>query len=308
MIAAVLQGALWPAPWPFLLLFLLQFPNGHLVSPRWRPAAWLAGVIPVTLVALSAVYPGPLQPFGSITNPLGLPGAPGDLLRQIDLSTIGNVTGLVLLAAVASIVERFRRSVGDERQQLKWLAYAGTLALVGQLVSLPLPRAVGNLITDGAFYGLPIAIGVAMLRYHLYDIDLIIRRTLIYGALTASLAAVYLGGVVLLQQLFRALAGQSSDLAIVGSTLSIAALFQPLRHRIHRTIDRRFYRRKYDAARVLAGFGATMRDEVDLSQLADHLVAVVEQTMQPAHVSLWLNPVTTARSFAASRDASLHHP
>jgi hypothetical protein len=309
VIAAVLQNALWPAQWSFLVLLLLLFPNGHLVSPRWRPVAWLAVVIPATLVSLSAVYPGPLQPFESLPNPIGLPGAPGDLLRQLDLSKAANLTAVPFLAAVISIVVRFRRSVGDERQQLKWLAYASGLAFASQAAgAIALPPSVGNLVGNLAMYSLPVAIGVAMLRYHLYDIDLIIRRTLVYGALTATLAAVYFGGVVLLQQLFRTIVGQTSDLAIVGSTLAIAALFQTLRYRIQRTIDRRFYRRRYDATRVLAGFGATLRDEVDLSQLTDHLLAVVEDTMQPAQVSLWLNPVATARSFTASRAASPRRP
>jgi hypothetical protein len=156
----------------------------------------------------------------------------------------------------------------------------------------------GALILIGAMSGLALSVGIAILRYRLYDIDLVINRTLVYGALTAILALIYYGSVVVLQQLFRALTGQRSDLAIVVSTLTIAALFNPLRRRIQEAIDRRFYRRKYDAAKTLAAFSVAMRDEVDLKTLAERIVTVVEDTMQPAHVSLWLRPAESIRAKA----------
>jgi hypothetical protein len=194
---------------------------------------------------------------------------------------------------------RWRRAGGNERQQLKWLAYAG--AIIGAGVVGGVASAYVSGVTyltvftigvgvAGITIGIPVAIGTAMLMHSLYDVDVLINRTLVYGALTASLAAVYLGSVVGLQSLFRALSGEGSQLAVVASTLAIAALFNPLRRRIQSFIDRRFYRRKYDAAQTLQTFSAKLRDETDLEALNDDLVSVVRETMQPTHASLWLRP------------------
>jgi hypothetical protein len=197
--------------------------------------------------------------------------------------------------APADQVDSLRRIVhghplpGDhEHRLLIWLLSApqtpsdlGTQSLWGALL-----EDVGVL----SFAGVPVAIGFAVLKYRLYDIDLLINRTLVYGALTATLVAVYVGSIVMLQGLLRALIGQESQLAIVASTLAVAALFNPLRHRIQAFIDRRFYRRKYDARKTLEAFSSTLRDETDLEALSEDLVGVVRETMQPAHASLWLRP------------------
>jgi hypothetical protein len=203
---------------------------------------------------------------------------------------------------VASLMVRFRRSRGQERQQMKWLTYTATTLTAMLLVDIPLPHdTVWYPLVDSliglVFAGMPVAVGIAVLRYRLYDIDVIINRTLVYGTLTATLVSVYFGGVATTQAIFRTLTGQQEQpqLAIVVSTLVIAALFNPLRRRIQSFIDRRFYRRKYDAAKTLEAFSAKLRDETDLDALSDNLVGVVRETMQPAHVSLWLRPETPSK-------------
>jgi hypothetical protein len=199
------------------------------------------------------------------------------------------------VGAVISLVVRFRRARGDERQQIKWFASAATLTLVWISVLWEstlggLPGVIFALSSLLVIPSIPIATGIAMLRYRLYDIDRIINRTLVYGALTAMLVAVYVGGVTATQAIFRALTGQEQQpqLAVVVSTLVIAALFMPLRRRIQAFIDRRFYRRKYDARKTLEAYSARLRDETDLEALSDDLVEVVKETMQPSHISLWL--------------------
>ena len=184
---------------------------------------------------------------------------------------------------------RYRRASGVERQQLKWLALAAVLATLF-LVGQPLGEALWNLLDAATTTALYVAVGIAILRYRLYDIDLLINRTLAYGSLTATLVALYFGGIVVLQRLFVVLTGERSTLAVVGSTLLIAALFNPLRRRIQSFVDRRFYRRKYDAAKTLEAFSARLRDETDLDALNSEFVGVVRETVQPAYVSMWLRP------------------
>jgi hypothetical protein len=298
------EGMVWLTAWfggpivfaLFAIVFLL-FPNGRLPSRRWRPVVWLELVAIVCLVAF-AFEPGPLGNLGlvRVSNPFGMRGAAA-LLGT--LSWVGfYMTFAVAVAGGISLVVRFRRARGVERQQIKWLAFSGVVfcavfAAGPFLWSLPQAPATAwiwpVLFLAGAST-IPVAVGIAILRYRLYDIDLIINRTLVYGSLTAILALVYLGGVVALQGTFRTLTGQESTLAVVASTLAIAALFIPLRRRIQAFIDRRFYRRKYDAAKTLEAFSAKLRDETDLNALSDDLVSVVRATMQPAHVSLWLRP------------------
>jgi hypothetical protein len=203
---------------------------------------------------------------------------------------------VVGLGAVISLFVRFHRARGDERQQIKWFAYAAALTLVWTFVVDGIPDRNRLFETVTALLGLlvipllPVATGVAIFKYRLYDVDRIVNRTLVYVALTASLVLVYLGGVISLQYTFRILTGGSSQLAVVVSTLTIAALFNPLRRRIQGFIDRRFFRRKYDAAKVLEGFSVTLREETDLDRLTPELLGVVRETMQPAHTSLWLRP------------------
>ena len=278
--------------WFLIVAFLpLLFPTGRLPSSRWRPVLWgTAGFIALfTLVTwLSPASLDLRLPF--VRNPLGLELEFMNLLGGVVYLTFP----LLVVASGMAVIVRFRRSRGDERQQLKWFAYA-VVVMIGvfvvwfsfELAGLAPPGALTFVLP---LIGLPIAAGIAILKYRLYDIDVIINRTLVYGVLTATLALVYFGSVVSLQYVFRALTGQESQLAVVASTLAIAALFQPLRRHIQGFIDRRFYRRKYDAARVLAAFNARLRDEVDLDALGSDLIGVVEDTIQPAHVSLWMRP------------------
>jgi hypothetical protein len=297
------RTAAWVGNWIWLValsplgLFLLLFPDGHPPSPRWRPVAWVQAAALAGWFVSQALVPGPLVNAGyeSVDNPYGIEALGGVL------KVVGAVSGFLLLTAVLvstfSVVVRFRRSRGDERRQIEWVAYAGALVafvVIAQLaIETALPETdllveVFNLGLVVALTSVPIAAGVAILKYHLYEIDAIINRTLVYGSLTAALAGIYLGSVVVLQYLFRVLTGQDSQLAVVASTLAIAALFGPLRRRVQGFIDRRFYRRKYDAAKTLEAFSSKLRDEVDLDTLRGDLVMVVEETLQPQHASLWL--------------------
>jgi hypothetical protein len=294
------QWAAWVASWvgivgfaPTVTFLLLLFPDGRLPSRRWRPVGWLAIAAIVTLVMGSAFTPGPLVDYPEIRNPVGF--SPFGILLE-DGGVGWLLLPLSVVLSATSMVVRFRRAIGEERQQIKWLALAAVFAAVGW-VALTFTyetelEAAGVLLGLLSFLSIPLAVGVAVLKYRLYDIDILINRTLVYGALTATLVAVYFGGVTLLQGVLRALTGQQSTLAVVVSTLLIAALFNPLRRRIQSFIDRRFYRRKYDAAKTLEAFSAKLRDETDLDALNAELVAVVRETMQPAHVSLWLRPDT----------------
>jgi hypothetical protein len=228
-----------------------------------------------------------------VVNPLGIEALrPLDRVTQVDI-ILTVLLLVIVLCSVASLVVRFRRSDGEERQQMKWLTYAAAANFATLLLAFSLPAdsfwypAVASL-SDLVPAGLPVAVGIVVLRYHLYNIDPLINRTLVYGSLTVMLAAVYFGGVATTEAILRALTGQQEQpqLAIVVSTLAIAALFNPLRRRIQAFIDKRFYRRKYDAAKTLEAFSAKLRDETDLDALSDDLVGVVRETMQPAHVSV----------------------
>jgi hypothetical protein len=304
-----LSNWLWvPAVGLVGTFLLLLFPDGRLPSRRWRPIAWLSGAMIVVLSAAILLAPGPLEGLEGSRNPFGLEGAPWvEYAAYIVLPLLP----LCFLASVLSLVLRYRRSGGEEREQIKWIAYAasvvGLLYLIAMVASAMFPSeeawfAPGSplwldLLSVAAllsFTAIPITVGFAILRYRLYNIDLVINRTLVYVTLTAMLALVYLGGVATTQAIFRTLTGQEQQpqLAVVISTLAIAALFNPLRRRIQSFIDRRFYRSKYDARKTLETFSAKLRDETDLDALNDDLVSVVAETMQPAHVSLWLRPDT----------------
>jgi hypothetical protein len=289
-IAAWLGEWIWVPILGMTTTFLpLLFPDGRLPSRRWRLVAWIAGgAIVLTAVAFLLV-PGPLSQTPSLDSPVGVGGPSA---RKF-LEALGGA-GLVLMvvttaAAAASLVMRFRRAVGDERQQLKWIAFAAVLLAVGFILT-----AVGyDLALVLTIPLIPIAMAIAVLRYRLYDLDLVINRTLVYGLVTLLLGLVYAAAIFLPQVLFVGVESNNS-LLIAASTLAVAALFRPVRRRIQGFIDRRFYRRRYDATRTLEAFSARLRDEVDLNSLTGELLAVVRSTMQPAHVSLWLRLPETA--------------
>jgi hypothetical protein len=295
-VAAWMSSWLWVPSNALLVYVALLFPDGRLPSKRWKPVAWLVGIAAVVGVSVAAVLPVPVCNVCIIENPLGIEGLES-VSELVDALIEAFWYGLGLVA-VASLFVRFRRAGGVERQQIKWLAYTASLVVLGAILAYGVYSAtgvrwtwqVGLALLAVGFVGTPIAVGIAISRYRLYDIDLLINRTLVYGALTAMLALVYFGDVVLFQAAFRALTGQESQLAIVASTLAIAALFNPLRRRLKAFIDRRFYRSKYDARKTLEAFSAKLRDETDLDALSEDLVGVVRETMQPAHVSLWLRP------------------
>ena len=272
---------------------LLLFPNGRLLSRRWRPIAWCAGAGITGMLIFNSATPDLLPESATVQNPFGIDSPL--IAPLLNLSLLIMWVGII--GSVASVVVRFRRAGRVQRQQIKWLAAAGVALAVITPIDVLLERALGGgafVATTIGVLGLPVAVGIAILRHRLYDIDVVINRALVYGALTATLAGVYLGSVLLLQLLLAPLTA-SSKLAIVVSTLAVAALFQPARRRIQAIVDRRFYRRKYDAARTLERFGAQLRDEVDLDALGRELRAVVAETMQPAHVSLWLRDPQSTR-------------
>jgi len=300
--ALVVLGA-WTQNWYWYLLLSLVlvylpllFPDGRLLSRRWLAVAVVAGIGTLGTVVLGALADTLLvEGAGRIENPIGVEGLA--YVEDLPIFRVLNVLlGVGIVGAVASVVVRFRRSQGIERQQMKWFVYAVALLLAVPLEGY-VPEFVENGLSGLTLIALPAAIGIAVLRYRLYDIDLVINRTLVYGSLTVLLGTIYLGGVVSLQYAFRTLTGGESQLAVVASTLAIAALFNPLRRRIQAFIDRRFFRSKYDAAKVLQDFSMKLRDEVDLDSLSGDLVEVVRETVQPTHVSLWLRPPDEIETF-----------
>ncbi len=289
-------------PYVALLILLgLLFPDGRLPGRLWRPFAWLtAATASVAIIALAG-SPEPLWALrGSLRNPLGIEG--------LDSGAVWIVTQACMytlaLVSAGSLVVRLRRSSGMRRQQLKWVVAAGALAATGAMSNRVLHPLLDSTWSSWATFvlmiaglmSIPVAMGIAILRHRLYDIDRIINRALVYGPLTATLALLYVGGVVGLQAVVRAITGHGSTLAVVASTLAIAALFGPLRRRVQEFVDRRFYRRKYDAAKTLEAFSARLRNETDLEELSDALMGVARETMQPEHVSLWLRSETTTEA------------
>jgi len=308
-IRSLAETAAWFGSWtwiPLVLvptsLLLLLFPDGRLLSPRWRPVAWCAAIGIVGYALSSALETGGLGDYPMIPNPYGVDSP---LVGMVGLAGV-ILAGCSTVASAVSLIVRLRRAGSEQRQQIKWFAYGGVV-VVGIIVASGFVSiwsvSVSILIISVALLGLPVFTGIAILKYRLYDIDVIINRTLVYGSLTITLAAVYFAGVVGTQYVFRAVTGQERlpQLAVVVSTLAIAAMFDPLRRRIQSFIDRRFYRRKYDAAKTLEAFSARLRDETDLAALSEELVSVVRQTMQPDHVSLWLRPDTASKGRKTAR-------
>ncbi len=278
---------LWLACGGFVLLLT---PTGSLPSPRWRWWARVAAAAPLLLVLLFAVDPQPLAPeHPTVDNPLAVPVPAGVLLAVAAVDAV--IVLATLVAAAGSLVVRFRRARGTERQQLRWVAVGaavvGAVALLVGVVAGAMAKDRVVLAALGTCVALlPLATGAAILRYRLYDLDRIISRTLAYGLLTVLLGGGYAGVVLGLGQLL----GRDSSLVVAGATLAVAAAFQPARRRIQRAVDRRFNRRRYDAARTIQAFSARLRQQVDLEALTGELLAVVEQTMQPTRASLWLRP------------------
>lgn len=317
------EAAAWVRSWIWIIsgglgvFLVLLFPNGRLASVRWRYLAWLNVFVIVGGSIAVAFSPGPIDGLGPIRNPLGIDSlgtAFGE--RLVDSVEVFQIT--VALVAVVSPFVWLRYAGFKERQQVKWFAYAAVLLIIGALITSLVPDLqdarwvswVGFVIYIAGLVGLPVAVGIAVLHQHLYGIDILINRTLVYGSLTTLLALLYFGGValvqgtgsVIFQMPFRTFTDQNNQFVTVGATLAIAALFTPLRRWIQGFIDKRFYRGKYDARKTLTAFSAKLRDETDLDTLSEDLVEVIKETMQPANVSLWL------RSDVASKGAWLDRP
>jgi hypothetical protein len=286
----------WCDTWEFAVDFgllaalLLLFPSGRPPSPRWRWVLWLAAT-GVVLATVGALGLWPLR--GRALLQLHTPDSVGVLGVLYRLGSWA--TEVAILAAVASLVVRFRRASGAERQQLKWLFYWVAVIVVGfPITRVVLDKVSSELAADMVFalliVPIPLAVGVAIVRHRLYDVDRLINRTLVYGLLTALLAAVYVGVVLVLAQLFGGLRAEPPSWAVATATLAVATLFHPAHRRIQQAVDRRFNRRRYDAAKTIERFSGRLRDELDLDTLSGELLAVVDQSMQPTSASLWLRP------------------
>ena len=304
-VAAAFDNVLWlPAIGLTGTFLILLFPGGHLLSPRWRLVAWLAAVT-IALGAATIIFdPGPMSDssFPTAVNPLGIEPLAGVLAWA---RAIVILLPVAIVASAASLVVRFRRSRGDDRLQMKWLATAAglvavifgaveimSISLEGPLNTVPQWLQVLQDVALLSFCLIPISIGFAVLRYRLYEIDVIIRRTLVYTVLAAVLIGLYLGGVAILSAVLQAITGQSGTLAVTISTLAVAAVFQPLRRRIQHTVDHRLYRPKYNAAQTLHVFSGRLRDQIELDTLSAGVLDVVNATLQPRSASLWLRPAS----------------
>jgi hypothetical protein len=297
----------WLPLFALILVFTpLLFPTGRLLSARWRPVAVLAAAATTAIAVLNALQPTlKLQNEDyNVRNPVGLSDVPDP-----DEGALGSVLFGVLavsaVAALVSLVLRFRRVRGVGRQQLKWVTYAVALAILFQLVTAPFPEGgVRDVLFGLTVAFIPVAAGIAILRYRLYDIDRLINRTLVYGLLTAILGLGYAAAVLVLGEVFGGIGAEPPGWAVAGVTLAVAALFQPARRRIQAVVDRRFNRRKYDAAKTVEAFSARLREEIDLEALSAELLAVVNQTMQPTAVWLWLRRSTPGASGTAPSGAA----
>jgi hypothetical protein len=266
---------------PFVLLL---YPTGALPGPRWRFIAWALGVVLAVMTVGYMFYPGPLDKDPRLPdNPLGIAALKG-IFDRSDTAAGLSMAGLVL-AAVASVIVRFHRSRGDERQQIKWMAFAAAVLAFGFVAQGAL--GLGDVTFAVTISMLPVALGIALFKYRLYDIDRVINRTLVYGVSSALLAGAYVGLVLASEAVFAPLA-RGSSVAVALSTLVVAGLFLPVRTRVQRFVDRRFYRRRYDAQRTLEDFSARLREEIDLDTLRVDLARVVDEAMRPASVSVWV--------------------
>ncbi len=308
MAVAAIGSSFWIVPIVLTGTFLLLlFPDGRLPGPRWRPVAWLSGAAIVVGVLSEVLTPGLMTQAGypHTTNPYGLAAA----ARIVDDAKLAiALVPILMVASAAALIVRFRRARGEPRRQIKWFAAAAgfvastyaVVELISVIVYPSSPHAPGWLLVSQGFalvsFGLiPVAIGIAILRHRLFDIDVIVRKTLVYAALVACLAAIYLIGVYAIEAVVRRLSGRSGTLAVTLSTLAVAVAFQPLRGRIQAAVDRRFYRGRYDAAQTLEAFSARLRGEIDLDALSGDVIALVGDALHPAHVALWLRPTGDER-------------
>ncbi|HEX2350092.1 MAG TPA: hypothetical protein VHI51_16770 [Ktedonobacterales bacterium] len=300
----------WPLNLVLGVFILYLFPDGRALTRRWRVVVWLLAALLFIVELAQAVAPGPLEADNRVPNPLGVPALAGFSFFVSNYLYV--LLPVFALLAVVSLILRFRRAGLQERQQIKWFVFGAVVMVVivgiGYFFSAqtndpksPL-TALGNVLFAVGITALPLGVGIGVLRYRLYDIDILIKRTLVYGSLTAILAALYFGLVIGAQQLTHQFTGHDNPqqpVVIVLTTLLIAALFTPLRARLQRWIDRRFDRSHYDAAKTLAAFSASLRSEINAQQLHDHLLDVVEETMRPSSVTLWLRPASGRSQYAA---------
>jgi hypothetical protein len=296
-VAGWVEGMLWPFSYLFLCLLLLLFPDGRLPSPRWRPVAVVLATSWSAVILNSAFDPHTRTIYGvRFTNPMGIQALGYPAWKAVVQGAVVIAVATLGPAALAPLL-RFRRADPVQRQQLKWFAFVIAICVVSVLVTgalrgvLPLVVAVLTYVAvAGVVVGLPAAVGLAILRYRLYDIDRLINRTLVYATLTGVLGLGYVAAVLALGQLFGGVGERTPSWAVAGATLAVAALFQPARRRIQQVVDRRFNRRKYNTATTIQAFSTRLRDQLDLDTLSAELVAVVDQTMEPTRVSFWLRP------------------
>jgi hypothetical protein len=281
-----------PTSWILLMLLPLYFPTGRLLSPRWRLVAWAGAAFMVLAIISNGLLPDTLEVsgIGVVRSPIAVPSATHLLGVLMILALPFLVLGIG--GAVAAVIVRYRRAGAVERTQLKWFTFAVALTPLPFIAHDAAPR-IANALFAVILPLVPVSIGIAILRYRLYEIDRIINRTLVYGLLTALLGGVYAAIVLVLGQLFGGVEKNPPSLAVAGATLAVAALFQPARRRIQQAVDRRFNRRKYDTARTIEAFASRLRDEVHLDNLSAELLAVVDQTMEPTQAWLWLRPAPT---------------
>lgn len=286
-LAAVLRATVQGISLILILSAVVVFPTGSGPSPRWRPFIFAFLGAGTLFIAGSVFQPTVFfsDRFPEVANPLAV-GPMGDIVLGSELF-IPALFLILLIVPFAAVIARYRDARGIERQQLKWLAYSGTVLTVILIVIVTTRAWVFALLLPFLLAMIPVSIGVAVLRYRLYDIDLVINRTLVYGAVSALLLATYFGAVIVLQALLRPFTS-GSELAVAGSTLLVVALFQPLRRRIQDAVDRRFYRSRYDGARTLDGFTARLRNDVELESVRADLLGVVADTVRPSHASVWL--------------------
>ena len=272
---------------PLLTLVPQLFPTGRPLSPRWRPLVWAGAAFMPLGFFLFGLRPGPAENATFVENPVALSGALADLRAALE-GPLFVVIAFTVAASGASLGVRFRRARGVEREQLKWVASSAVICAIAFVAMVALNTSkLGQVLVIFGLMTIPVAIGIAILRYRLYDIDVLINRALVYGATTAGIAVAFFGGIVLLQALLRPITS-GSEVAVAASTLASLALFQPLRRRVQDTVDRRFYRSRYDATRTLDAFSVRLRDEVDLDAVRVELVSAVRDAVQPAHASVWL--------------------